>query len=136
MIYEFLVPGPITGKARPRMNTRTGKAYTPSKTKNYEYEIKQWFINKYPNFKTLETRLKIQIIAYYDIPKSTTKKKAEKMERQIISPTKKPDIDNIAKIVLDALNKLAYKDDTQVTKLELEKVYADQAKLYISIEEY
>ena len=136
MIYEFLVPGPITGKARPRMNTRTGKAYTPSKTKNYEYEIKQWFINKYPNFKTLETRLKIQIIAYYDIPKSTTKKQAEKMERQIISPTKKPDIDNIAKIVLDALNKLAYKDDTQVTKLELEKVYADQAKLYISIEEY
>lgn len=136
MIYEFLVPGPITGKARPRMNTRTGKAYIPSKTKNYEYEIKQWFINKYPNFKTLETRLKIQIIAYYDIPKSTTKKQAEKMERQIISPTKKPDIDNIAKIVLDALNKLAYKDDTQVTKLELEKVYADQAKLYISIEEY
>ena len=136
MIYEFLVPGPITGKARPRMNTRTGKAYTPSKTKNYEYEIKRWFINKYPNFKTLETRLKIQIIAYYDIPKSTTKKQAEKMERQIISPTKKPDIDNIAKIVLDALNKLAYKDDTQITKLEIEKVYADQAKLYISIEEY
>lgn len=116
MIYEFLVPGPITGKARPRMNTRTGKAYTPSKTKKYEYEIKQWFINKYPNFKTLETRLKIQIIAYYDIPKSTTKKQAEKMERQIISPTKKPDIDNIAKIVLDALNKLAYKDDTSVLK--------------------
>lgn len=136
MIYEFLVPGPITGKARPRMNTRTGKAYTPSKTKNYEYEIKQWFVHKYPNFQTLETRLKIQIIAYYDVPKSTSKKQAEKMEKQIISPTKKPDIDNIAKIVLDALNKLAYKDDTQVTKLELEKVYADQAKLYIKIEEY
>ncbi len=38
-----------------------------------------------------------------------------------ISPTKKPDIDNIAKIVLDAMNKFAFKDDTQITKLEVEK---------------
>ena len=34
--YEFEIPETITGKARPRMNTRTGRAYTPTKTKNYE----------------------------------------------------------------------------------------------------
>ena len=38
-----------------------------------------------------------------------------------ISPTKKPDADNVIKIVLDAMNKFAFKDDTQVTKLDIEK---------------
>ena len=53
-----------------------------------------------------------------------------------ISPTKKPDIDNIAKIVLDALNKLAFKDDNQITKLNLEKIYSEEEKVFIKIEEY
>ena len=53
-----------------------------------------------------------------------------------ISPTKKPDIDNIVKIVLDAMNKFAFKDDTQITKLEVEKIYGIEEKLQIKIEEY
>ena len=36
MIYEFEVPGKITGKGRPRVNTQTAIAYTPTKTKDYE----------------------------------------------------------------------------------------------------
>ena len=52
------------------------------------------------------------------------------------SPTKKPDIDNIVKIVLDALNKMAFKDDNQITKLEVEKVYSEKEKIFIRIEEY
>ena len=36
MIYEFEVPGKITGKGRPRVNTTTAIAYTPAKTKEYE----------------------------------------------------------------------------------------------------
>lgn len=34
-------------------------------------------------------------------------------------PTKKPDIDNIVKAVLDALNEVAYRDDTQVVELQV-----------------
>lgn len=136
MIYEFEIPGEIVGKARPRMNARTGKAYTPTKTKDYEYFMKKWFITEYPNFKQLETRVKVTIVAYFDIPKSTSKKKEVEMLKQNISPTKKPDIDNITKIVLDAMNKFAFKDDTQVTKLEVEKKYATQSKIYVKIEEY
>ena len=136
MIYEFEIPGQIIGKARPRMNTRTGKAYTPSKTKNYEFTAKQWFVIKYPRFETLEGRVKVTIIAYFDIPKSISKKKEAEMLKQNISPTKKPDIDNITKIVLDSMNKIAFKDDTQVTELKVEKKYAKEEKLYIKIEEY
>ena len=136
MIYEFEMPGEIVGKARPRMNTRTGRAYTPTNTKMYEYALRQWFIREYPYFTPIETRVKVTIIAYFDIPKSTSKKKEAEMLSESISPTKKPDIDNIIKIILDAMNKFAFKDDTQVTKLEIEKKYAKNPKIYIKIEEY
>lgn len=136
MIYEFEMIGSITGKARPRMNTRTGRAYTPSKTKQYEYFLRQWFIREYPDFKTIEGRVKVSIIAYFEVPKSTSKKKAAEMLSNNISPTKKPDIDNIIKIVLDGMNKFAFKDDTQVIKLEVEKKYAETPRIYVKIEEY
>jgi len=136
MVYEFEIPGEIVGKARPRMNTYTGKAYTPTKTKNYEYGIRQWFVLNYPRFEQIENRVNVTIIAYFDIPKSTSKKKIQEMLDGNISPTKKPDIDNIVKIVLDALNKFAFKDDTQVTKLTVEKIYAKSPKVCVKIEEY
>ena len=53
-----------------------------------------------------------------------------------ISPTKKPDIDNIVKIILDALNKMAFKDDSQITKIQVEKLYAEEEKIKINLEEY
>ena len=136
MIYEFEMLERIQGKARPRMNTRTGRAYTPTKTKLYEYSLRQWFCMNYPNFKPIEGRVKVSIIAYFEIPKSTSKKKEAEMLSNNISPTKKPDIDNIVKIVLDGMNKFAFKDDTQVIKLEVEKKYAEKPRMYIKIEEY
>lgn len=135
MVYEFEMIGDIVGKARPRMNTRTGRAYTPTNTKLYEYSLRQWFIRDYPYFKPIESRVKVTIIAYFGIPKSTSKKKEAEMLQENISPTKKPDADNIIKIVLDAMNKFAFKDDTQVTKLEIEKKYDVTPRIYIKIEE-
>ena len=136
MVYEFEMIGDIVGKARPRMNTRTGRAYTPTNTKLYEYSLRQWFIRDYPYFKPIETRVKVTIIAYFGIPKSTSKKKEAEMLQGNISPTKKPDADNIIKIVLDAMNKFAFNDDTQVTKLEIEKKYDKAPRIYIKVEEY
>ena len=136
MIYEFEMYGSIVGKARPRMNTRTGRAYTPTKTKLYEYALRQWFLREYPNFKPIESRVKVAIIAYFEIPKSTSKKKEAEMLNGNISSTKKPDADNIIKIVLDGMNKFAFKDDTQVTKLEIEKKYDVKPRIYVKIEEY
>ena len=136
MTYEFEVPGKITGKGRPRVNSYTGIVYTPTKTKDYETLVEQYFLLKYPRFKQIEQRVKVSIIAYFDIPKSTKKSDIEPMLNNEISPTKKPDIDNIAKIVLDAMNKFAFKDDTQITKLEVEKKYGNEEKIVIKIEEY
>ena len=62
--------------------------------------------------------------------------KVQEMLAGNISPTKKTDADNIIKIVLDAMNNFAFKDDTQVTKLEIEKKYDNTPRIYIKIEEY
>ena len=136
MVYEFEVIGDIKGKARPRVNTYTCKAYTPTNTKDYEMLIKQYFKIKYPKYIPLENRVSVKIVAYFKIPKNTSKKNAENMLKGSISPTKKPDIDNIVKIILDALNKMAFKDDNQITKLEIEKIYGEEEKILVKVEEY
>ena len=136
MIYEFEVPGKVIVKGRPRLNSYTGVVYTPTKTKDYESLVEQYFLLKYPRFKILEGRIKVSIIAYFSIPKATKKSDINEMLDNNISPTKKPDIDNIVKAVLDSMNKFAFKDDNQITKLEVEKKYALEDKIYIKIEEY
>ena len=136
MIYEFEVPGKVIGKGRPRLNSYTGVVYTPTKTKDYESLVEQYFLLKYPRFKTLEGRLKVSIIAYFSIPKATKKSDINEMLENNISPTKKPDIDNIVKAVLDSMNKFAFKDYNQITTIEVEKKYALEDKIYIKIEEY
>ncbi len=136
MKYEFEVPGHIKGKGRPRVNSYTGQVYTPTTTKDYECLVEQYFLLKYPKFKPLEGRISVNITATFDIPKSTKKQYIDKMLDNSISPTKKPDIDNIVKIILDAMNKFAFRDDTQITKLSVEKIYGQEEKVFISIEEY
>ena len=136
MIYEFEVPGKIIGKGRPRLNSYTGVVYTPTRTKDYESLVEQYFLLKYPRFKVLEGRIKVSIIAYFSIPKTKKKADINEMLENNISPTKKPDIDNIVKSILDSMNKFAFKDDNQITKLEVEKKYSMEDKVYVKIEEY
>lgn len=133
-MIKLEIPESITSKARPRLG-KNG-VYTPTKTKNYEYLVRQIFVYKYPKFKPLEGRIKLTIIACFELPKKRTKTTEAEMLAGIISPTKKPDIDNIAKIILDALNKFAYKDDNQITDLKVVKKYNRTPKVIIEIEEF
>ena len=136
-MFEFEVIGGIKGKARPRVNTYTCKAYTPTDTKDYELLVKQYFKIKYPRYVPLENRIHVKIVAQFKIPKTATKKDKALIEEGKLSPTKKPDIDNIVKIILDALNKMAFKDDNQITKIEVEKLYTfEDERVYVKIEEY
>ena len=134
--YEFEVLGDIIGKERPRVNTYTLRVYTPNKTKDYETLIQQYFKIKYPSSQVLEGRIEINITAYFKIPNNTSKKREEQMIENNLSPTKKPDVDNIAKVVLDALNKVVFKDDNQVSKIFVEKKYDTEERLHIEVKEY
>lgn len=136
MVYEFEVEGKIVGKERPRVNMNTGMVYTPGKTKDYEFLVQQYFKMKYPRVQEIQGRVSVEIIAYMSIPKATSKKNRELMLNNEISPTKKPDVDNIAKSILDAMNRYIIHDDNQVSKITVEKRYGEVEKAYIKIEEY
>ena len=131
MQIEFTVPGEPQGKARPRI-TRYG-TYTPKKTVNYEKAIKNAFLSA--GGRRTESPVKVSITAYYKIPKSASKAKTASMECGDILPTKKPDLDNIAKCVCDALNGVAYNDDAQVCWLKVSKKYSDDPKIEVTVRE-
>ena len=129
----FTIPGKVQAKQRPRFNGKF--AYTQRETVAYENSVKTCYLEKYKGQKLLEKPLKVKIIAYYDIPKSTSKKKQKMMLDNEIFPTIKPDADNIAKSILDSLNGIAYLDDKQVVKLIVEKYYSKSANVTVMIEE-
>lgn len=136
---SFTVPGPPKGKARARtVRGRGGHtfSYTPEGTVLYENLIKTSYLQQ-PNNTIFDDGqpLKVVVQAFYDIPKSYSKKKRKQMLAGEIRPTKKPDIDNIAKCILDALNKVAYRDDTQVIELVMKKAYAEIPRVEVEIQE-
>lgn len=137
-MINFTVPGKPQGKARARTgyNPVIGRvtSHTPEATANYENWIKTCYINARQERFSDGIPIKASIVAFFEPPKSTSKKQRQEMLAGRLMPTKKPDIDNIAKVVLDALNGLAYKDDTQVVTLELQKLYAEEEKLEVCME--
>jgi len=130
---KLLIPGKPLGKQRPRV-LKNGITYTPKKTVNYETLIKELYIIRHFR-KQLEGPVRMHIKAYFPIPKSVNKKDKELMLQNKIRPTKKPDMDNIIKIIADALNGLAYRDDSQIVECTIEKYFSDEERVEIEIEE-
>ena len=131
MKYKFEIPGKPQGKERPRLS-RT-HTYTPKQTKDYENLVKFYFTQKYNiDLQPTTKEMRARIIAIFEPPKSlSTKKRASLIGQGCIT---KPDADNIAKIILDSLNGLAYKDDNQITELSIQKFYGDEARVIVELE--
>lgn len=130
MTVTFTVKSKPQGKGRPRM--ANGHCYTPQSTRDYEKLIAQEYKMQARAY-FANVPLMVQITAWMPIPKATSKANREKMLNGDIAPTGKADIDNICKAVLDALNGVAYKDDTQVVKLHASKCYSNDGFLLVSI---
>lgn len=141
MQFEFFVAGKPQGKARPRV-TRRG-TYTPKSTKDYEQSVRAAFGQARGAVKNqsamplfpVDVCVSAEIVAYYEIPKSWSRKRRAAAIEGRIRPTVKPDTDNIAKIILDSLNGLAYADDKQVVKCCVSKWYGDTAGVKVKVKE-
>lgn len=131
MILTLTLNSAPVGKERPRIR-KNGFVYTPRKTQEYEKAIKWAFISKYGDFKPIESPIEISIKGYYPITKSWSKKKKEEALRQNFIPGK-PDVDNMAKIVLDALNGVVYKDDVLVKNLNVQKEFSLNPRIEVTI---
>lgn len=132
---KFIIHKKAMGKQRPR-HTRTGITYTPKETKEYEELIKYEAISQLgkqlkPNY---EGEVKIKIKANFEPPKSISKKKREMLIYGYEGYKHKPDWDNIGKLVCDALNGVAYKDDNQVCCALVIKQYAEEDSVEVELE--
>jgi Holliday junction resolvase RusA-like endonuclease len=128
----FEVPGKVFGKARPRFSA--GHTYTPAQTRAYERKIAKEY--RQAGGKKMAGALHVDIETVYGIQKSATK--AERMRRLNGNEIalKKPDIDNVEKIVLDALNGEAYEDDTQIVSVRsIKGRYEEKPRLIVRVRE-
>ena len=138
---KFTIPGEPTGKARPRV-TRWG-THNTEKTILYENLVKMCYQEQCRDnwkdetqawgVKYTEKPLIAFVEVYYSIPKSTPKKNILPMLKGEIRPCKKPDVDNIIKVVFDALNGIAYKDDTQIFEVHAVKRYGETARVEVEL---
>ena len=141
MRFSFTVPGEPQGKARARtwFDPRVGKAVskTPENTVVYENLVKLCYQSAARNHRFPDdTPLQVESKAYLSIAGRTAKKRLPGMIAGLIRPTKKPDVDNITKAILDALNKVAYKDDSAIVKFSVEKYYSNVPRVEVTIGEW
>lgn len=136
---EFQILGTPVGKRRPKFSTIHGyaQAVKPKEDVIYENLVKVCFTQAKPtDYDLYDKPLRVEITAFFDIPKSFSKKRIEEALEGLCSPLKKPDADNIAKIICDALNGVAYKDDTQIVELRVRKIYAAEPSVSVLIDEF
>lgn len=125
---RFCVPGTPRGKERARTVHVDGRVmtFTPGQTVAYEDRVRGAFLKASGGTWTkVDTPLCIQILAKYPVPKSVSKKRRAAMLSGRLFPTKKPDWDNVGKIICDALNGIAYRDDAQIVFAAVSKSYTE-----------
>lgn len=136
MEIRFTVPGEPIGKGRPRFSKQGNfvRTYTPEKTVSYENLVKLEYerqCGKEPFSKDISLFMKVD--AFYSIPRSASRKKRAEMLGEKLRPTKKPDADNILKIIADSLNGIAYYDDSQIVSCEIHKYYGEIPQVNVTI---
>ena len=112
----------IKPKAKERPRFANGHAYTPKATKEYEQEI-AWAARKV-GARPLHYPCVVDITATFKAP----------MKRKSFYCSKRPDVDNLSKAVMDSLNGVAYMDDSQIVQLTMSKNYGNANRIEVEIE--
>ena len=137
MQIHFQVDGDPKGKGRPRFS-RAGKftrVYTDKQTLDYEAVIKFFAAQAMGSTDPLETPVSVFLYIRHGVPKSYSKNQTEACLSGLVSPVKKPDWDNVAKSVADAMNGVIYLDDSQIVYAVISKAYAAEAGVDVVVAE-
>jgi Holliday junction resolvase RusA-like endonuclease len=137
MQIHFQVEGDPKGKGRPRFS-RVGnftKVYTDKQTLTYEAMISTFAKQAMGGTEPLKAPVSVFLYVRLPIPQSYPKKRREACLSGAEKPCKKPDIDNIAKTYLDAMNGVIFVDDTQVIDLHVKKLYATDSGVDVMVME-
>ncbi len=129
MLYEFNIPISPIAKGRPRFDSRTRRSYTPEKTRSAETNLKFFLARQWGSKPPLEGPLELAIVLSYIRPKSVTEKKRPFL-------ITRPDLDNLAKTIMDSGNKLIWRDDSLIFSLRVLKQYADTESIFFTVREF
>lgn len=124
--------GEPRGKGRPRFARRTGDAYTPRRTASYEAMLRHEAALAMADRPPLEGALRVRVLACFGVPASWSAKKRLAAIAGVVRPAKRPDIDNVVKM-LDALNEVAWRDDALIVEAWIEKYYSERPRLRVEI---
>jgi len=129
MKVTLVIPGKPFAKQRAR-TTRQGRMYTPAETVSYERQVGQIAAQHFT--KPLDGPVRLEVVAVFQPPKSWSKRKTEEMLHR--HHTQKPDLDNCFKAIKDALNRIAWGDDSQVSEMSGRKMWGlhNQTVVFIS----
>lgn len=129
---SFSVEMEPRGKGRPRF-TRDGHAYTDAKTRAAELKIRNCAAKAMAGLEPSNEPVSIFVEAHFVPPKSIKKARREEMMLCRLPVTKKPDGDNILKLVCDAMNGITFTDDRLIWMGVVRKTYADHPYLRIIV---
>lgn len=133
----FIVYGTPVAKGRPRFARRGAyvQSYTPDKTVQYENLVKLSYAEKHGGKEPLRGPIELVMTAYFPIPKSVSKKKHAELSLEQEWHIKKPDTDNCIKIATDALQHMAFENDSQICSIKARKYYSDTPRTEILLRE-
>jgi len=137
MQIMFTVYGDPVAKGRPRFAKRGNfvQTYTPEKTKTYESEVAMMAKAAMGASEALEGALEAFIYVTFAVPDSYSKKRSEACLSGLEKHTKKPDLDNVVKSVVDGMDKIVFLNDSQITSIHATKVYGEIAKVEVMVRE-
>lgn len=136
MIYHFTIKGNPKAKQSVRF-TKTGHKYQPKELIQEEKNIRSQIIEQLPpNFELLKNAIKLEVVFYFPPLKTFNKKIMNDIEKGLPVPkTTKPDLDNLEKMVLDAMQGVVYLNDSQIYYKSSQKYYSNTPQINITIEE-
>lgn len=138
---RFVIPGEPKGKARPRATVIGGHArvYTPKDTATYENLVRLAYSEQNGGEPPLRGPVMIEMTFFFAPPKSAywpvNKKHSGELRNgwEMRRYTSKPDIDNLAKTVMDGLNGVAFVDDSQIWRITASKMYSEEPCVMVTL---
>lgn len=131
----FTVPGEPQGKGRPRIG-RVGtqaRMFTPAKTVAYEGLVALAAQEAMQGRELITGPVLLEMRMLHPVPASWSKKKSAAALEGDVMPTVKCDADNCLKAICDALNKVLWRDDTQVVNVSLAKRYDEAPRVEVRV---
>lgn len=123
--YRVRIPAKPVAKGRARVSKQTGVPYTPKQTVVAESWVRLCVVQAVGTPRVAGP-VAVRVVFVMPVPKTMPKAKRKAVDEGRILPTSKPDWDNLAKLVSDALNGIAWVDDAEVARAEVVKVYGPE----------